>query len=64
VWLEHLLEKTEAKKVIEYLRLLHILGNQVFHFFPERANIFPVLPFIAGLPVEAFLVAFEIPGQI
>jgi len=53
-----------AKKVIEYLSLLHIVGNQVFRFLPERAHTFPRLPFVTDVPIEAFLVALDIPGQI
>ena len=63
VWLEHLPVKTEAKKS-EHLSLLHILGNQVSLFLLERAHIFPSLPFIADVPIEAFLVALDVPGQI
>ena len=66
VWLEplHLLVKTEAKKIIEYLSLLHILGNQVSCFLPERAHIFPSLPFITDVPIEAFLDALDILARI
>ena len=53
-----------GKKVIDYLSLLHILGDQVSCFLPERAHIFPSLPFIINVPIEAFFVALDVPGQI
>ena len=53
-----------GKKVIEYLRLFHIPGNQVSHFVLERANIFPILPFMTDIPTETFLVVLDVPGQI
>ena len=56
--------KDWGKKVIEYLSLLRILRNQVSRFLPERAHIFPSLPFITGVPLEAFLVALDVTGQI
>ena len=52
------------KKFFEHLRLLHILGNQVSYFLPERAHIFPSLPFVTDVPTEAFFVALDVPGQI
>lgn len=30
----------------------------------ERAGVFPCLPLITNIPIEAFLAAFDIPGQI
>ena len=56
--------KTKAKKVVEYLSLLHVPGNQVSRFLPERAPICPSLPFITNVPLEAFLVALDVPGQV
>ena len=53
-----------GKKVVEYLSFLHILGNQVSRFLPERAHIFPSLPVITNIPIEAFLVVLDVPGQI
>jgi len=52
------------KKVVEYLSFLHILGNQVSRFLPESAHIVPSLPFITDIPIESFLVALDVPGQI
>lgn len=46
---------------MEYLRLLHVLLNQVSHFLPETDNIFPSLHFIT---LKAFLVALDVPHQI
>lgn len=40
---EELAGEDQGKNVpndIEYLSLLHVPGNQVSHFFPERAHIF------------------------
>lgn len=54
----------QGKKVVEYLILLHILGDHVSHFLPERVHICPALPFIAEVPTEAFLVALNVPGQV
>jgi len=56
--------KSEGKKVIEYLSLLHISGNLVSYFLPERAHIFPSLYLSTEVPIESFLVALNIPGQI
>jgi len=53
-----------GEKVIEYLNFLHIPGNQVSHFLPERACIFHSLAFIADIPIEGFLVVLGVPGQI
>ena len=53
-----------GKKVVEHLSLLHTLSNQVSYLFPGRAHIFPSLPFIADVAIEAFFVAFDILGQI
>ena len=65
VWLEHLPVKTEVKKVVEYLSLLHIpRGNQVSHFLLERAHIFPSHPFITDILIEASLVALHILGFV
>ena len=36
-----------GKKVIDYLSLLHILGNQVSCFFLEKVHIFPGLPSVS-----------------
>jgi len=55
--------KTEAE-FAEYLILLHIPGNQVSCFLPEMDNIFPSVPFVSDIPVEAFLVGLDVPGQI
>lgn len=60
VWLEHLPVKT-GKKVMDYFSLLHVLSNQVSHFFPEMGNIFPSFHFIT---IKAFLVALDVPDQI
>jgi len=49
---------------MEYLGVLHILGNQVSCSLPERAHLLPSLPFIPGVPTQAFLVALDVPGQI
>jgi len=38
--------------------------DQVFCFLPARAHIFASLPFIADVPIQAFLVALDICGQI
>ena len=46
-----------GKKVIEYLSILHTPGNQVSCLLLERAHIFPSLPFITSVPVEAFFLA-------
>lgn len=46
---------------IEYLSLLHILGNQVISF---SSYIFSSFPFITNVPIEAFLAALHVPGQI
>lgn len=53
----------QSKEVMEYLNLLHILGNQVPHFLPDRAHVFPILPPITNVSVD-FLVAFNVPRQI
>ena len=53
-----------GKKVIEYFNLLHVLGNQVSYFLPERAHIFHSPPFITDVPTEAFLFALDVRGQI
>ena len=53
-----------GKKVIEYLTLHHVPVNQVSCFLLERAHIFPSLPFIINVPIEAFFVALDVPGQI
>ena len=53
-----------GKKVIEYLSLLRIPGNQVSCFLPERAHIFPSLPFITNVPIESFLVALDKPKLV
>jgi len=53
-----------GKKVIEYCSLFYALGDQVSCFLPERAHIFPSLPFINDVPIESFLIALDIPGQI
>jgi len=34
------------------------------HFLPGRVHIFPSSPFITDIPIEAFLVALDVPGQI
>ena len=52
-----------GKKVIEYLSILHILGNELSCFLAERAYIFSRLTFITNVPIEAFLVALDVPGQ-
>lgn len=54
----------QGKKVINYLRLLHVLGNQVSHLLLERAHIFPRLPFIPDVPIETFLLAPDVSGQV
>lgn len=56
--------KTEVKKDIEYLSLPHIPGNKVSHFLLKRSYIFSSFPFIAYIPIEAFLAALHVPGQI
>lgn len=38
-----------GKIVIEYIGLLHSLGNQFSHFLPEKSDIFPSLPFISNI---------------
>jgi len=53
-----------GKILTQYLSLLHIPGNQVSRSPPERAHIFPSLPFIIDVPTEAFLVALDVAGQI
>lgn len=40
VWLELLLVKMEAKKLLSILGLFHVLGDQVSHNLPERNHIF------------------------
>lgn len=60
----HLPVKTEAKNVIKYLSLLHVLGNQVSHFLLEGVHVFPRLLFIIVIPIEAFFVALDVPAQI
>lgn len=57
----HLPVKIEGKIVIEYLS--HVLANQASHFLPEGVHIFPSLPFIIVIPIEAFF-ALNVPGQI
>lgn len=47
-----------------YLSLLHVPGNRVSRFLPERVHIVPSLPFITNVPIEALLVALNAPGQI
>lgn len=64
VWLEPLPVKTEAKMFVEYLNLLHILGNQLPHSLLERTHIFPSLPFTTYVPIETFTVVLEILGQV
>jgi len=48
--------KIEGKKKSLSTFAFSIPGNQVSHFLPERAHISPSLPFIADVPIEAFLV--------
>lgn len=58
---EELAGEDQGKNVlndIEYLSLLHVPGNQVSHFFPERAHIF------TNVPIEAFFVALDVLGLI
>jgi len=50
-----------GKRVVEYLSLVRMLGHQVSCFLPERAYIFPSLPFITDI---LFVVALDVPGQI
>lgn len=59
---EALAGEDQSKKVIELFSLLHIPGNPVSHFLPEKAHVFPSLPFILNVTREGFLVALEIPG--
>lgn len=56
--------KTDAKNVIQYLSLVHILGSQVSHFLLEGVHIFPSLSLIIVIPIDASLVALNVPGQI
>jgi len=53
-----------VKKVIEDLSLLHIPGNWVSYFLPERVHIFFSLPFITDIPIETLLDALDFPGQL
>lgn len=47
----------QSRKATEYLSLVHVPGNQLSHFLPDRAHIFPSLPFITRVPREDFPVA-------
>lgn len=53
----------QSKEIMEYLNLLHILGNQVPHFLPDRAHISLFFPPITNAAVD-FLVALTVPRQI
>lgn len=55
MWLEHLLVMTEAKMS---------LGNQVFNFLLECAHVLSILPFIAHIFIESFLVTLDTSAQI
>lgn len=40
-----------GKKALEYLSLLHIAGDHVFHILLERAHNFPRLPLISDVAI-------------
>lgn len=40
------------------------LGNQVFHFLLKMAHIFLGFSLIINVPIEAFFILFDVPGQV
>jgi len=61
---EHLPMKTEAKMLLSTSAFSISQGNQFSCFLLTRAHIFPSLLFITDVPIQALLIALEIPSQI
>lgn len=56
--------KTEAKKLVEHLSLLPILGTQGSHFLLRGPIVSLVFFFITDIPIEAFFIALDVPDQL
>lgn len=63
LWLEHFLVM-KGKKLTEHFSLLHMSGNQVLCFLPEKGDIFPSLSFIINIFTETFSCCCWHPFQI
>lgn len=60
---EALTREKWSLKIHGVLSLLHVSGNQVSCFPPDRAHIVPSLPLITNVPIVIFPLAIDVLGK-